>query len=92
MKSSRGSRAPAKDDGVQSVQMQPCLTGTWLHWSLAMDTTQEERGKDRAQSLTPAYSPRYIEYERAVESSGESRAPAKDAAAQSALQPCPRGT
>ena len=56
-------RAPAKDAGERSIQMQPCPEGTWLHRSLAMDASQEERGVDRAQTLTPAYPLGYTEYE-----------------------------
>ena len=86
-------RAPAKDAGEQSDQMQPCSTGTWLHRSLAMDALQEERGVDRAQTRTPGYQLRYTEHEQALESSGERRAPAKDAGEQSdQMQPCSTGT
>ena len=51
--------------------MQPCSMGTRLHRSQAMDTLQEERGVDRAQTLTPVYPLRYTEHDQALESSGE---------------------
>ena len=93
LESSGERRAPAKDAGEQSDQMQPCSTGTRLHRSLAMDTLQAERGVDRAQTRSQAYQLRYTEHDQALESSGERRASAKDAGEQSdQMQPCSMGT